>query len=698
MVKVAVLAGGLGTRLGEETAVRPKPMVEIGGRPMLWHILTHYASYGHNEFLVALGYKGEVIKDYFLNYYYRRSSLTIDLASGEVQTHGSDCEDWRVHLIDTGQDTNTGGRVRRLKPWVGRETFMLTYGDGVGDVDLHALLAFHRRHGRLATITAVRPPARFGSLDFLGDQVIRFVEKPQAGEGWINGGFFVLEPEVLNYIQDDDTSLERDTLEHLAGEGQLMAYWHEGFWQCMDTLRDVKYLEKLWSDGAAPCAKRPEGGLMQMAGRLGIAADAECRNCYTIVTSPACGRGRGLSRGRGRDVNKGRFSGQFLRGSATLSPLPGLRARPLPQGEVTRKADPHRQRETFSSTRADGQRCFIAVSSLGFLHPNHSELLSWTETLARAAGAGHRPHRFQRRLAVALAAAVGRRSLRLALAPPTEPSLFQRARVGDGMIDWRIDVQDRRRRPPGFGLVPAQRRVSPGRSAAGPPLVSRPGEHVRHERDGDGASPGGGPPGGQSACHRGRDQRQVLRKPRVDLGVPRERPAGRPRSIQLEQGLRRTGHGRLSPVVLPRPAGAGRRRLGAAGNVIGGGDWAADRLVPDILRALGSGEEIVVRNPRAVRPWQHVLEPLRGYLMLAQRLVESPADFAEAWNFGPRDDDARPVQDLVQQAIELWGSGSWRVPPSAGAPHEARLLKLDCSQARERLGWQPRLGLERCSN
>ncbi|MFO0902213.1 MAG: glucose-1-phosphate cytidylyltransferase [Pirellulales bacterium] len=256
MLKVAILAGGLGTRLGEETIVKPKPMVEIGGRPMLWHIMTHYASYGHREFMVALGYKGEVIKDYFLNYHSRRSSLTIDLAQGEVQAYASETEDWRVHLVDTGAMTETGGRVKRLKPWVGNNTFMLTYGDGIGDIDLHALLAFHRRHRRLATITAVRPPARFGSLDFQGDQVTRFVEKPQAGEGWINGGFFVLEPEVLDLIPaDDGKSFERVTLEQLAQDGQLMAYRHDGFWQCMDTLRDVNLLEKLWSGGAAPWRK-----------------------------------------------------------------------------------------------------------------------------------------------------------------------------------------------------------------------------------------------------------------------------------------------------------------------------------------------------------------------------------------------------------------------------------------------------------
>ncbi len=254
-MKVVILAGGLGTRLGEETAVRPKPMVEIGGQPILWHIMSQYARYGHKDFLIALGYKGEVIKDYFLNYYFRRSDLTVDLATGEVQTHRTGREDWRVQLIDTGPDTMTGGRLKRLAPHLRDETFMLTYGDGVSDVDLDALVAFHRDHGRSATVTAVRPPARFGALDFLGEQVIRFEEKPQAGDGWINGGYFVFEPKVLSYLDGDRTLLEREPMDRLTARGQLMAYWHDGFWQCMDTLRDVKYLERLWSEGDAPWRK-----------------------------------------------------------------------------------------------------------------------------------------------------------------------------------------------------------------------------------------------------------------------------------------------------------------------------------------------------------------------------------------------------------------------------------------------------------
>lgn len=251
-MKTIILAGGAGTRLQEETVVKPKPMVEIGGYPMLWHIMDIYARQGFKEFVVALGYKGEVIKNYFLDYYYLRNNLDIDLGNGRVEVKDGEREDWLLHFVDTGSSTETGGRIKRLKPWVDGGTFMLTYGDGVANIDLKALLAFHKSHGKLATVTAVRPPARFGALGFEGDMVARFAEKPQTGEGWINGGFFVLEPEIMDRIEGDQTLWERGPLEELAAEGQLVAYRHDGFWQCMDTLRDVRYLESLWQSGAAP--------------------------------------------------------------------------------------------------------------------------------------------------------------------------------------------------------------------------------------------------------------------------------------------------------------------------------------------------------------------------------------------------------------------------------------------------------------
>ena len=251
-MKIVILAGGLGTRLQEETTVKPKPMVEIGGRPILWHIMKIYAAYGFKEFVIALGYKGEVIKEYFLDYRYRASSLTIHLHTGEAIVRDGDCEDWTVHLLDTGLHTQIGGRVKRVVRFIGNETFMLTYGDGVADVDINQLLTHHRSYGRLATVTAVRPPARFGGIRFDGDLVARFEEKPQTGEGWINGGFFILEPGVDDYIAGDDTIFEREPLEHLAEDGQLVAYRHKGFWQCMDTLRDVRLLESLWQSGQPP--------------------------------------------------------------------------------------------------------------------------------------------------------------------------------------------------------------------------------------------------------------------------------------------------------------------------------------------------------------------------------------------------------------------------------------------------------------
>jgi len=251
-MKVAILAGGLGTRLSEETSVKPKPMVEIGGRPMLWHIMNIYASYGFKEFVVALGYKGELIKDYFLNYRNHARSLTVDLGTGSVTVHDGNHEDWIVHLLDTGAETNTGGRVKRIAEFIGNETFMLTYGDGVSNINISELIKFHKKQKTLVTLTAVRPPARFGQMVIEDNRVVQFKEKPQIGEGWINGGFFVLEPGITKYIESDHTAWEFESLEQLATEAQVSAYQHESFWQCMDTLRDVQLLEKYWQQGNAP--------------------------------------------------------------------------------------------------------------------------------------------------------------------------------------------------------------------------------------------------------------------------------------------------------------------------------------------------------------------------------------------------------------------------------------------------------------
>ena len=257
-MRTVILCGGLGTRLSEETQVKPKPMVEIGGRPILWHVMKIYERHGFSDFILALGYKGEVIKDYFLNYHARLSDLTVSLKNGQVDYSNPTAEDWRVSLIDTGANTMTGGRLLRLKRQVPRDgAFMLTYGDGVSDVDIQALLSFHRAHGRLATVTAVRPSARFGGMHLDDGQVVDFKEKPQSGEGWINGGFFVFEPGVFDYLADDSTVLEQSPLENLVRDRQLMAYQHTGYWQCMDTIRDRDALQALWNGGRAPWIKAP---------------------------------------------------------------------------------------------------------------------------------------------------------------------------------------------------------------------------------------------------------------------------------------------------------------------------------------------------------------------------------------------------------------------------------------------------------
>lgn len=252
-MKAVILAGGLGSRLSEETVARPKPMVEIGGKPILWHIMNIFSAYGVDEFVLALGYRAEFVKEYFLNYYAINNNISIDLATGQTTIHEGNQPRWKIHLVDTGLLTMTGGRLRRLRDWLGDdETFMMTYGDGVADVDVSALRRFHESHGKLATVTTVRPPARFGSIVFDGERVSEFTEKPQTGEGWINGGFFVLHRKVIDYIENDESIWEKSPMERLAQDGQLMAYRHEGFWQPMDTLREKKLLEDLWTAGEAP--------------------------------------------------------------------------------------------------------------------------------------------------------------------------------------------------------------------------------------------------------------------------------------------------------------------------------------------------------------------------------------------------------------------------------------------------------------
>ena len=249
-MKVIILAGGFGTRLAEYTNLIPKPMVEVGGKPILWHIMQSYAYFGHKDFYLALGYKAEVIKEYFLNYRSLNADFSVDLATGKVNFHQVDHVDWKVTLVNTGESSMTGERVKRMKSFIGNETFMLTYGDGLADINLKKLLAFHKEHGKMVTVTAVRPSARFGEIKIKGDNVIDFQEKPQMHEGWINGGYFVIEPDFFDFINGENPLLERGPLETAAKAGELMAYKHESFWQCMDTKRDLELLESLWIRGA----------------------------------------------------------------------------------------------------------------------------------------------------------------------------------------------------------------------------------------------------------------------------------------------------------------------------------------------------------------------------------------------------------------------------------------------------------------
>jgi glucose-1-phosphate cytidylyltransferase len=251
-MKAIILAGGLGTRISEETSVRPKPMVEVGGKPVLWHIMKTYSAHGIHDFVICCGYKGYVIKEYFANYFLHMSDITFDMQNNKMEVHQRNAEPWRVTLVDTGEDTMTGGRIKRVAQYVGEEDFCCTYGDGISDVNITALIEFHKQHGKLATLTATQPLGRFGALKLSGNKILSFQEKPQGDGSWINGGFFVLSPKVLDYIEGDHTTWEREPIDRLAHEGQIAAFFHSGFWQPMDTLRDKNHLEELWASGKAP--------------------------------------------------------------------------------------------------------------------------------------------------------------------------------------------------------------------------------------------------------------------------------------------------------------------------------------------------------------------------------------------------------------------------------------------------------------
>lgn len=251
-MKAVILAGGLGTRISEETSTRPKPMIEIGGKPILWHIMKIYSAHNIHDFVICLGYKGYIIKEYFANYFLHMSDITLDINQNKIEIHQNHAEPWRITLVDTGEHTMTGGRLKRIAPYLDGEDFCFTYGDGVADINIKALITFHQQKKTLATMTATQPPGRFGALDIRDEKIVKFQEKPQGDGGWINGGFFILSPQVLEYIQDDDMMWEKYPLERLAEEGQLSAYLHSGFWHAMDTLRDKNYLEELWHTESAP--------------------------------------------------------------------------------------------------------------------------------------------------------------------------------------------------------------------------------------------------------------------------------------------------------------------------------------------------------------------------------------------------------------------------------------------------------------
>lgn len=572
-MKAVILAGGLGSRISEESNLRPKPMIQIGGKPILWHIMKIYSHFGINDFIICTGYKGYVIKEYFSNYFLHMSDVTFCMRENKMEIHHVYSEPWNVTLVDTGEITMTGGRLKRVMPFIGNETFCLTYGDGVSDVDISSVIAHHKSAGKLATVTAIRPPGRFGSLEINNSIVTNFQEKP-AGDGiWINGGFFILEPEVFNYIEGDDTVWEQQPLQKLTKNEELTAYKHNGFWQAMDTLRDKNLLEDAWASGDAPW-------------KIWVTMFAnQYANRRVLVTGHTGFKGSWLTLWlRSLDAH---ISGIALPPETDPSHWDLLSLDINSMMIDIRDFDSVQQ----AVTNAQPEIVFHLAAQPLVRRSYSTPLETWSTNLMGTANI--------------LEACRQQASVKAIVLITTDKCYENQEWV------WGYRETDRL-----GGHDPYSA------SKAGTELVAS----------------------------------------------------------SYRNSFFKSSH---SPLLA----------TARAGNVIGGGDWSEDRLIPDLVRATKADKPLEIRSATSTRPWQHVLECLSGYLALGQKLLEGEIEFASSWNFGPDRKSNRQVQEMLEQIQQNWHGIKWFTGQKSEL-HEARLLHLDSSKARDMLAWQSVWGFE----